>query len=95
MKVSFSRLASQDLQSIVSYIAKDDLNAAIALIDDIEAFCFGLLADNPALGKPYGKAMRQAIKRGYRIIYQTTGNNIEIIRILHPARNHQNIMSGE
>ena len=95
MKVSFSRAASDDLHSIIIYIAKDDLNAALTLADDIEHFCFELLADNPKLGRRYGSNMRQAIKRRYRLIYQMADDEIEIIRVLHPARNHQNIVPEE
>ncbi len=95
MKVSFSPEASEELRQTVIYIARDDLNAAISLADDIEHFCFMALAVNPELGRPYGAKMRQAIKRGYRIIYQITQNEIEIIRVLHPSRNYLDIVPEE
>ncbi len=54
MKVSFSPEASEELRQTIIYIARDDLNAAISLADDIEHFCFVAMAANPELGRPYG-----------------------------------------
>jgi len=95
MKVLLSHEASEELRQTIIYIARDDLNAAISLADDIEHFCFVTVADNPGIGRPYGASMRQAIRRGYRVIYQVLDTEIQIVRILHPARDHQNIVSEE
>jgi len=69
--------------------------AADQMMSDIIEFCFVTVADNPEIGRPYGASLRQAIKRGYRIIYQVLETEIQIVRILHPARDYRNIVSEE
>ena len=95
MKVSLSPEADQDVDNIYLWIAAENMPAADQMMSDIIDFCFVSVADNPNIGRSYGRSMRQALKRGYRIIYKITETEIQIVRILHPARDHQNIVSEE
>jgi len=92
MKVTLSRDADQDIDEIYLWIAKENLATADQLLDDIIEFCFLLLPENPKMGPVYRNSLRVFIKRGYRIIYQIADGEIQIVRILHPARNDRNII---
>jgi len=95
MKVSLSPEADQDVDNIYLWIAAENMPAADQMMSDIIDFCFVTVSSNPEIGRPYGTSMRQALKRGYRIIYQIKETEIQIVRILHPARNHLGIVPKE
>ncbi len=95
MKVSLSPEADQDVDNIYLWIAADNIPAADQMMSDIIDFCFVTVAGNPEIGRPYGASMRQALKRDYRIIYQVMETEIQIVRILHPARDYRNVVPEE
>lgn len=85
---NLSEKAKRDLKEIHSYIAEDNLFAADRLADEIsERFRF-LLA-NPAAGRlmvELGSEIRLFPFRRYLIYYTVTEDGIEIVRVLHSAR---------
>ena len=87
-KVVVSPLAQADIDEIWDYIAHDSLVNADRFIDRIEQR-FGLLAANPHLGvarddlRPGLRRFRHA---GYLIYYRFIPGGIEVVRVVHGAR---------
>jgi toxin ParE1/3/4 len=80
--------ARTDLDEILSFISQDNPVAARNLLARIKGK-FRLLADNPAIG-----VSRNELEAGllslpignYLIFYRRPAENIEIVRVLHGAR---------
>jgi toxin ParE1/3/4 len=83
-----SEKAIADLDEIYSYIAEDDLASADRLADEfLEKFL--MLAENPFSGRSrmeLGVGFRSFPHRRYIVIYILFADGIEIIRVLHSAR---------
>ena len=80
--------AEDDLIDIWLYIAHDDPSAADRTLDDIEDKCL-LLADQPGLGpeRPdIAFGLRYFPVRRYLILYREISDGVEIVRVLHGAR---------
>ena len=80
--------AEEDLIDIWLYIAHDDVRAAERLLDDIEEK-FLLLAAQPSLGpaRPdIAPGLRYLPVRRYLILYREITGGIEIVRVVHGAR---------
>ena len=86
--VVLARSAEADLEAIVSYVARDNpqaaLRALVAALRSPEAF--------PQLGRVVPEfnqaSLREIVRRPYRIIYQVNdaAERIEVIRFWHGAR---------
>jgi toxin ParE1/3/4 len=85
----------QDLIEITTYISSDNLDAGDRFIYAAEA-TFQLIAKTPGIGRfsgftnPEVAQVRQYPVKGfpnYLILYQLTEESIDIIRVLHGARN--------
>ena len=88
-QVIYSNKARQDLISIWSYIAEDSPYAADRLLDAINDKCI-LLGDNPDLGQArpdISPVIRYFPVKNYLILYQKISHGVEIVRVLHGARN--------
>ncbi len=85
-RLSLQALA--DLQEIEDYISRDNPDAAENLLLTIDEKC-QLLAQHPGIGfgrselRPY---LRSFAVGNYVIFYHPTGDEIEIVRVLHGAR---------
>lgn len=82
--------AEEDLLSIWQYIAEDNPSAATRLLLSIDEKC-GLLADNPQLGpaRPdIAEGFRYFPVGSYLILYRIVADGIEIVRVLHGARDY-------
>jgi len=69
-------------------VAQDNLGAADRLLDRIDHIC-GLLADNPQLGaaRPdLAPALRYFVVGNYLIMYREAPHGVEIVRVVHGAR---------
>jgi toxin ParE1/3/4 len=80
--------AEEDLIDIWLYIAHDDVRAADRVLDDIEEKLL-LLADQPGLGpaRPdIAPDLRYFPVRRYLILYRQITDGIEIVRVVHGAR---------
>ena len=60
--VIYSSEAERDIRQITEYIARDNVNAAVAWIDQLEATC-RLLATQPASGQRAGMARFAEMRR--------------------------------
>ena len=81
--------AERDLLSIWRYIAEDNPTAATRLLLSIDEKCT-LLADNPQLGpaRPdIAPDLRYFTAGHYLILYREVPDGVEIVRVLHGARN--------
>lgn len=88
-RVEISPFAQKDFDGIFLYIAENNYNAAIKFFEDL-AKKFRLLSQNPKLGRlrdSYILGMRSFSYKDYVIFYFPLEDGIEIYRVIHGARN--------
>lgn len=88
-RVIHTRQAREDLLSIWSYIAADNPTAADRVLDAIDRRC-ARLSENPKLGpaRPdIAPELRYFPVGSYLIFYREVSAGVEIVRVLHGARN--------
>jgi toxin ParE1/3/4 len=88
-RVVHTRLARQDLLDIWAHIAADSPHAADRLLDTIDSK-ISLLAENPKLGRARSDIapdLRYLPVGNYLILYREIAEGIEVVRVLHGARN--------
>ena len=87
-QVSKTTRAEQDLDDIWLHIALDNISAADALIDTIAERSL-VLATQPNAGRARTEllaGLRSHPINSYVIFYRSKGDGIEIVRVLHGAR---------
>jgi len=80
--------AKADAVEIWKYIAADDVHAADRLLGRFDRL-FGTLATQPELGKPVDELapnLRFMPLGSYLIFYRPAEGGVEIVRLLHGAR---------
>jgi toxin ParE1/3/4 len=86
--------AAQDAEEIANYLAKDSLAAAVRFLENTEV-TLADLASSPGIGSPFAVDYPQLANlrfgrvKGFpkhMIFYLDHGNAIEVVRILHGAR---------
>lgn len=89
-ETTYTTEAYHDLFEIVSYIASRDPRAATRLSDEIDRTCT-LLADSPGAGQSRDE-LRPGIRfipiGNYLVFYREKPDGVQIIRIIHGARNY-------
>lgn len=88
--------AEEDLIDIWLYIAHDDVRAADRVLDEIEKTC-SLLADQPGLGpakSDIAPDLRYCPVRRYLILYRQVTDGIEVVRVVHGARDVPRLMAN-
>ena len=86
--------AEADLEDIALYIAEDNVQAAQQWIEDMYALC-QQLGDLPSMGvaKPYIRPGLRMLPAGsYLILYQELDKGVEIVRVIHGARQWQDLL---
>jgi toxin ParE1/3/4 len=81
--------AAQDLDEIAAYIARDNPQAAVTLLDRFTVR-FRLLAQRPRIGVPrpeLAEGLRSSNLGAYLVFYLEVERGIEIVRCLHARRN--------
>jgi toxin ParE1/3/4 len=95
--------ADVEVDELALFIAEDDLEAALRFYDAVES-TYRRIADNPTqyqvypLADPRLAGVRRAIVEGFPnhlIFYRVDGDMVEIIRVLHGARDLPPTLSGE
>jgi toxin ParE1/3/4 len=89
-----SSLAEADMLAIWEYIAKDNLPAADRTIDRFTA-AFERVAKFPDTGVRYEHIVvefRFVVVEPYLIFYKTTGDEVDIVRVLHSAGRWENLL---
>ncbi len=88
MIVEWSVPARRDLIAIADYLAADNPEAALAVIDRIDE-AVANLADHPRMGRP-GRVSgtRELVVAGlpYIVPYRLREHRVQILRVLHAAR---------
>jgi toxin ParE1/3/4 len=92
-RVLRTRRARQDLIEIWCHIGRDDPAAADRQLDRIDARC-ALLAKHPQLGPERADirpGLRYLVVERYVILYRMVEGGVEIVRVVHGARNLPNL----
>lgn len=88
MTVRLSLEAEADLEAIADHIAADNPSRAVTFIGELVDACRGL-ADFPGrfpIAERYAAAgIRQRVHGKYLIYYRVSGDDVEVIRIVHGA----------
>ena len=87
-RVTRRPLAADDIAEVWDYIAEDNLDAADRWIDRLDEQ-FGLLATQPLMGRArpeLGPELRSYPFGRYMIFYAPLADGIDVIRVLHGAR---------
>jgi toxin ParE1/3/4 len=96
MTVVFTYRAEADLEAIGDWIAQDNPSRAISFVQDIRRACLSL-ADTPRISPLVSgfedRGIRRRTYRGYLIFHRLVGDVIEIMRIIHGARDYEAILS--
>ena len=91
-KIIRTPLAKLDAAHAWCYIAERNLSAADSMIDRFDAR-LRQLAEFPETGESVPKhGLRRAVVDPYVIYYRPIKNGIEIIRILHTAQRHEDLL---
>lgn len=86
--VRITEPAIQDLEEIYDYIATDKIEAAERLLERLKTR-WRAAAENPGIGRKRDQwlpNLRSVREGNYLILYRQIDEGIEIIRILHGAR---------
>jgi toxin ParE1/3/4 len=79
--------AIADRRAIYDYIETDNPGAALAL-DELFSAQANRLLEHPALGR-WGRVAgtrERVVHRNYLLIYDTTADQVRVLRVLHAAR---------
>lgn len=89
-----SPLAQDDALSIWAYIAADSPRSADRLIDKIDA-ALNVISQYPGVGRDRADirpGMRTHVVGAYVILYRELETAVEVVRILHGARDIPNLL---
>ena len=95
MALFWSPEAIQDRDDIYEYIERDNPDAALALDALLEERA-SRLVDHPGLGKP-GRAAgtrELVVHQNYILVYDTVGEQVRVLRVLHAARQWPSSRAG-
>jgi toxin ParE1/3/4 len=95
LRANYTAEAERDLAQITHRIVQDNLLAALDWLEKLRTVC-ELLATQPALGqtmrtRQFGDVRRQVFG-DYLIYYEPTPQGIDILRIVHGARDQDRLL---
>lgn len=96
MKLAFTPRARLDLQEIGDYIARDSQAQAPRFVDAIERRCKSLLTASeryPLVPRHEARQIRQALHGSYLIFYRIRADRVEVLRVLHGARDIDSLIA--
>ncbi len=97
MQVTFSLEARADLREIALRIADHNRVRAFSFVDEIEARCLRI-GEFPHAGPPrpqWGKDIRIAIHAKYIIVYRVRDGAVQVLRVVHGARDLDALFARE
>ncbi|MEQ1762601.1 MAG: type II toxin-antitoxin system RelE/ParE family toxin [Pyrinomonadaceae bacterium] len=97
MKYTLAPSARRDLNEIWDYIAQDNVDAADRVLEQF-AEKFDLLAVHKLIGRQedrYGRGIRVLPHNAYLIFYLSDREAIEVVRVIHSARDIPTIMEND
>jgi toxin ParE1/3/4 len=94
MKIVWTEPAVEDLRELHAYIARDSETYASGFVERI-ILAADRLADYPKVGRVVPETndenVRELLYQRYRIIYRVKGDRIEMLSIIHGARDLEEI----
>lgn len=98
MKVVFTDAAEADFETIGDYIALSDPFRAVSFVHEIQLKCLGLLDAPrafPLLQNHENSGIRRRVHGNYLIFYRIGPQAVEILRVLHGARQYEQLLFPE
>ena len=95
MKVIFSRNAEQDLEDIGDWIAQDNPSRAASFVVELRGACRAIgraPTSYPLVDKLRDPKLRRRIYGNYLIFYDIGSAAVEILHVLHGARDYATIV---
>jgi toxin ParE1/3/4 len=89
MRYRFTAEAELDIEEIGDYIARDNPRRAASFVRELRVRCRALAKfpkTHPVRGE-FGEDVRVAVHGNYLIFYAVRGGLVEILRVIHGARN--------
>jgi toxin ParE1/3/4 len=93
-RVDRSRLVEKDLLEIAAYIAQDNPSAAARWLDEMEVK-FTVLGKQPLMGEAVDDiqpGLRRTSHGQYLIFFEPRENGVALVRIIHGARNIEDLL---
>lgn len=93
----FSPRARNDFEDILKYIGKSDPESALEFVNRLESIC-KRIARLPGLGRKrddLGPGIRAFPVDRYIIFYKALDFEVEIVRVLHGARDIESVFGDE
>jgi toxin ParE1/3/4 len=94
MKIVWTEPAVEDLRELHAYIARDSETYASGFVERI-ILAADRLADYPKVGRIVPETndenVRELLYQRYRIIYRVKGDSIEMLSVIHGARDLEEI----
>lgn len=97
MRVDIAEDAERDLEEIADFIAQENPMRAASFVMELrkKAFAIGR-APNAYPPRPlFGDGIRVSIRRPYLIVFRIRARRVEVLRILHGARDAAAILGGD
>jgi addiction module RelE/StbE family toxin len=95
MKVVFASEAKADLLEIGDYIARDNPARARSFLSELKSAAKGLARfpkRYPPLPRHANSGLRCRVYGSYHIVYQVESRQVNIVRILHAARDYEALL---
>jgi plasmid stabilization system protein ParE len=88
MRADISAEAERDLVEIADYIALDNRGRALTFVEELRRRCDGLLdfPESHPLRPEFGRDVRAAVHGKYLILYAARRDVLQILRVIHGAR---------
>jgi toxin ParE1/3/4 len=90
--------AESDLENIAEYIAHDSVTAALSLVHELREKCFALAEaprGYPLVPRYEHHGVRRRPFGSYLIFYRVGTKAIEVVHILHDARDYEPLLFPE
>lgn len=97
MKVAITDPAEADLESIGDWIARDNPARAVSFVKELRQACFAIGTRPRAhafVAHRRAEGIRRRVHGSYLIFYRVT-TLVEIVHVLHDARDYENILFSE
>jgi toxin ParE1/3/4 len=98
MIVIFSHAAEADLEAIADWITADNPDRALSFLRELRQCCQSLASAPrryPLVPRYRSAGIRRRAHRDYLVFYQISPNAVEILHVLHGARDYEPILSPE
>jgi toxin ParE1/3/4 len=98
MRVDLSAPAENDLFEIGLFIASDNLERALAFMDELETACLKLAEHPkrfPVIRLRSGFEIRRCVHRDYLILYRIDSERIVVLRIIDGAMDYESLLDRD